>query len=253
MKIFIATPMYGGNAKSGYVISLNELLNKLSASGHEYVVSTISNESLITRARNTLTHAFLNTDYDVLLFIDADHSFNADDVIRMVESEKEIIGAIPPMKSINWEDVRAAALAGKENLEQYTGYFAINTLEQEAEISLNEPFKVRAVGTGLVAIKREVFEKLKSSCKTYKGNTINSDQMGTDIVEYFTTSIDETYNVLLSEDYNFCDMWRKIDGDIWVAPWVRITHFGEYNFSGSMAASLMLRHETIIAEKDKDK
>jgi hypothetical protein len=247
MKVFIATPMYGGNAKSAYMIGIQNLILELARLGHQSTVGTISNESLITRARNTLTHSFLETDFDVLLFIDADHGFVAEDIIKMLESDKDIIGAIPPMKAINWEEVRQAALAGKENLELYTGFYAINTLEESADIRLNEPFKVRAVGTGLVAIKRHVFEKLKPLCKTYKGNTINSNQMGVDIVEYFTTSIDEKYSVLLSEDYNFCDMWRKLGNDIWVAPWIRITHIGDYTFAGSMAASLLLKQE--IANK----
>lgn len=253
MKIFIATPVYGGNAKSGYMLSMQNLIAELSKIGHQSTIATISNESLITRARNTLTHSFLSSDFDVLLFIDADHSFVAEDIIKMIHSNKEIIGAIPPMKAINWEEVRQAALAGKENLEMYSGYYAINTLEQNSEISLNEPFKVKAVGTGIMAIKREVFDKLKPVCRTYTGNTITSDQMGSEIVEYFTTSIDKKHNVLLSEDYNFCEMWRTLGNDVWAAPWVRITHFGEYNFSGSMAASLLLKQEMLDAEKDKDK
>jgi hypothetical protein len=235
--------MYGGNAKSGYVLSIQNLMEELVKAGHSSNLLTISNESLITRARNTLTHSFLQTDSDVLLFIDADHSFVAEDVVRLVESNKDIIGAISPMKAINWEDVRQAALEGKPNLELYSGYYAINLLEGSDSINLSEPFPVKAIGTGMMAIKRSVFEKMKPLCKTYLGNTVTSDQMGSEIVEYFTTSIDKKYGVLLSEDYHFCEMWRELGETVWAAPWVRITHFGEYNFNGSLAMSLKLKQE----------
>jgi hypothetical protein len=125
----------------------------------------------------------------------------------------------------------------------YSGYYAINLLQEDQSIDLGKPFPVKAIGTGMMAIKRSALEKIKPLCKTYKGNTIASDQMGADIVEYFTTSIDEKYNVLLSEDYNFCEMWRSLGETVWAAPWVRITHFGEYNFNGSLALSLKLKQE----------
>ena len=101
MKIFIATPMYGGIAKNNYTISLQNLIVKLSQRGHSIATTTIGNESLITRARNTLAHKFMVSDFDALLFIDADHGWDSDDVVRMIESGKDFIGAIYPMKGIN--------------------------------------------------------------------------------------------------------------------------------------------------------
>lgn len=243
MKVFIATPVYGGNAKSGFMISMQNLVGEFHKNNHEVTIQHISNESLITRARNTLTHAFLESDCDVLLFIDSDHSFVASDVVRLAESDKEIIGAISPMKAINWDNVRKAALLGKENLELYSGHYAINFLTENASINLAEPFPVKAIGTGMMAIKREALEKMKPFCKTYLGNTIASNQMGKEIVEYFTTSIDKVHGVLLSEDYHFCEVWREMGETVWAAPWVRITHFGDYNFSGSLAATLQLYQE----------
>ena len=43
----------------------------------QYTISTLANESLITRGRNTLTSFFMeNTDATHLFFIDADIEFN---------------------------------------------------------------------------------------------------------------------------------------------------------------------------------
>lgn len=239
MKLFIATPMYGGIAKNNYTISMQNLLVTLSNRGHSIVTATIGNESLITRARNTLAHKFIKSDCDALLFIDADHGWDADDVARMIECKKEFIGAIYPMKGLNWDNIRTAAIAGKENLEEYSGIFAINLLSESQEFNSNEPFKVKDIGTGMMFVTRKVFDDLKPHCKQYKNNNVGNTgiEFGEMVTEYFTTIIDEN-DILLSEDYAFCRMWQAIGGEVWSAPWVRISHSGDYNYSGQFTRTV---------------
>lgn len=254
MKIFIATPMYGGIAKNAYTIGLQNLIVRLSQAGHSITTTTVGNESLITRARNTLAHKFMSSDSDALLFIDADHGWDSDDIVKMIDSGKDFIGAIYPMKGINWENVRLAAQMGKDNLEAYSGYFAINLTGQNQEFNINEPFKVKDIGTGMLFLTRKVFEDLKPICKTYKNNNVGTTGVpfGEDVVEYFTTFIDEN-GILLSEDYALCRMWQSLGNDVWSAPWVRITHSGDYNFSGQFAGMLEINQirASIKAQQEK--
>jgi hypothetical protein len=144
------------------------------------------------------------------------------------------------MKAINWGNVRKAALAGKENLEEYSGFFAVNFLQEEQTFQYYEPFKVRDIGTGMMFITRKVFEDLKPLCKTYKNNSISNGTIeDATIVEYFTTMItEEPESILLSEDYAFCHMWRSLGNDVYAAPWVRLTHSGDYNFAGNFLRML---------------
>lgn len=250
MKICIATPMYGGNAKSVYVACVTELTHKLSAAGHTAYQVSMTNESLITRARNTLAHEFMKSDADALLFIDSDHGFNSDDIIKMVNSGKDVIGAIYPMKSINWENVRKAALAGRENLEAYSGSFAINFLSEEMQFKGDEPFRVRDVGTGMLFIHRRAFEQIKPIVKTYKNNAVSANMPFGEVVhEFFPTMItEEPESVLLSEDYAFCHLYRESGGSVYAAPWVRITHAGEYNFAGNFLATLEIQNQYTNAD-----
>jgi len=242
--------MYGGIAKNNYTISMQNLLVKLSQRGHSITTTTIGNESLITRARNTLAHKFMSSDCDALLFIDADHGWDSDDVARMVEEGKDLIGAIYPMKGLNWENIRAAVLAGKQNLEEYSGIFAINLLSESQEFNSQKPFKVKDIGTGMMFVTRKVFEDLKPHCKQYKNNNVGDTgvQFGEMVTEYFTTIIDEG-GILLSEDYAFCRMWQNIGGEVWSAPWVRITHSGDYNFAGQFSRTVEINQ--IKAEMNK--
>ena len=245
MKICIATPMYGGNAKSVYVACVTELTHKLAAAGHTAYQVSMTNESLITRARNTLAHEFMKSDSDALLFIDSDHGFNSDDIVKMVNSGKDVIGAIYPMKSIHWDNVRKAALAGKENLEAFSGNFAINFLPEQQQFKADEPFKVRDIGTGMLFIHRRAFEQIKPVVKVYKNNAVSSSMpFGEPIHEFFPTLItEEPESILLSEDYAFCHLYRETGGTVYAAPWVRITHAGEYNFAGNFLATLEIQNQ----------
>ena len=243
MKIMIATPMYGGMARSEYISSIGELTMALVQAGHEVKQTFTVNESLITRARNGLAHQFLLTDYDALLFVDADHGFNAGDVLKMIESGKDLIGAAYPMKAINWEAVRYAALLGKTELDRYSGYFAFNTLSESDSFESDQPYEVKDVGTGMMFITRKVFEEMRPHCKTYRGNTIGGVDEGNEIVEFFNTEIDPEHQVLLSEDYAFCARWRRIGNQVYVAPWVRITHLGHHAFTGTLIHLLSLNKE----------
>jgi len=259
MKLFIATPMYGGIAKNNYTISMQNLLVTLSNRGHSITTTTIGNESLITRARNTLAHKFMKSDCDALLFIDADHGWDANDVARMIECGKDFIGAIYPMKGLNWDNINLAAKTGMKNLEEYSGIFAINLLTESQEFNSQEPFKVKDIGTGMLFLTRKVFEDLKPHCKQYKNNNVGNTgiEFNELVTEYFLTFIDEN-GILLSEDYALCRMWQNIGGEVWSAPWVRITHSGDYNFAGQFAKTVELNQiknqlkETLIEKSTQE-
>ena len=241
MHIAIATPMYGGNCKGIYLDGILNLTFGLIRKGHQVSFLKIYNESLITRARNNLVKDFLKLeDADGLLFIDADQGFDADGVIKMIESDKELIGAVVPMKNINWQNVRKAVHEEKENLIEYSGFFNINLPPGENTFSLVEPVEVENVGTGLMYIKRTVFEQMMPNCKTYAFNT-NTGQFDFNdkVYEFFTTEVVEP-GILLSEDYYFCKEWKALGGKAYVAPWVRVTHAGEYIFEGSFISEVMM-------------
>ena len=70
--VLIATPMYGGNAPGQYTISIINTINHLSNNSCETYLANLTNESLITRARNELVRMFLNDSKCThIMFIDA--------------------------------------------------------------------------------------------------------------------------------------------------------------------------------------
>jgi len=242
-KLFVSTPMYGGQCFGLYNQSLIQLNNLLKTTGNECIISFMMNESLITRARNALTHNFLKTDCTHLMFIDADIRFNAADIPPMVEANKDIICGIYPKKEINWQSVKDAVDRGVpvDQLKHHTGSFVVNLVEYSPTVTvpINQPVEIWNGGTGFMLIKREVFEQLADKVPSYINDVtdLSGSIKDDEIKEYFATSIEEGTRRLLSEDYHFCNIWRKAGGKVWAAPWVQLSHIGTYAFEGQLLQS----------------
>ena len=102
MKLFVATPCYGGNLHYQYVVSLLQLIKFLDESNTGYKVSFLGDESLITRARNIMVGKFLS-DWNCthLLFIDADIQFSVDGVVKLLQADKDVCFGVYPSKSFS--------------------------------------------------------------------------------------------------------------------------------------------------------
>lgn len=248
-KLFVATPMYGGMAHGLYVKSSLDLQGTLIRYGVEVRFSFLFNESLITRARNYLVDEFLRSDCSHLLFIDSDIHYNPQDVIALMALDKDVIGGPYPKKSMNWNNIALAARNKTDlppsELESLVGDFVFNVVKGTQQFSVTEPLEVLEIGTGFMMVKREVFEKM---AKQYPMIHYKPDHVGQAnfdgsryIHAFFDTVIDSKDSITgggtdryLSEDYMFCQMWRKMGGQVYLCPWMKTQHIGTYAFSGNM-------------------
>lgn len=242
-KIFIATPMYGGQCCGMYMKSCLDLQTIFQQYGIPSRFSFIFNESLITRARNYLVDEFLRTDFTHLLFIDADIHFNPQDIIAMLALDKDVIGAPYPKKAINWGNVALAARTHPEldpkELENVVGDYVFNVVKGTEKFQVSEPLEVMEIGTGYFLVKREVFPKFAEAYPQLRYKPDHVGQKNFDgsryIHAYFDTVIDPQSERYLSEDYMFCQWYRAIGGHIWLCPWVQTQHVGTFAFTGNMA------------------
>jgi hypothetical protein len=248
-KLFVATPMYGGMAHGLYVKSCLDLQNVMSKYGVETKFSFLFNESLITRARNYLVDEFLRSGFTHLLFIDSDIHYAPQDIVALMALDKDVVGGPYPKKSINWGNVAQAArnnpnLEPKE-LEGLVGEYVFNVVKGTQQFQVTEPLEVLEIGTGHMMVKRQVFEKMQESFPNIKYKPDHVGQANFDgsryIHAYFDTVIDTKDSITgggteryLSEDYMFCQMWRKIGGKIFLCPWMKTQHIGTYAFTGDM-------------------
>lgn len=238
IKLLVATPMYGGMSTGLYLSSMLGLQRAAIERGIVMGTTFMYNESLIPRARNELAKGFLESDFTHFLFIDADIHFNGEEVLRMIDADKDVICGIYPKKEINWQLVEQAVKRGVpwDQLKHYTGAFVVNVLDPTKDTVIEnpaEPYEIANGGTGMMLIKRHVLEQMVKEVPQYFKDTFAAGESGQRLIyEFFATSI-EPSGRLLSEDYHFCAVWRRMGGKVWLAPWVRLAHVGTYVFEGT--------------------
>ena len=250
--IFVATPMYGGMNHGLYAKACLDLQALCIQYGVNIKFSFLFNESLITRARNYLVDEFLHrSECTHLLFLDADIHFDPKDVIALLALDKDVIGGPYPKKAIKWKSVKRAIEKNPDidpqTLEKVTGDYVFNPVKGTAQFTVTEPLEVMEIGTGFMLVNRDVFSKMEKAYPMIRYKPDHVGQANFDgsryIQAFFDTVIDSADSITgggsdryLSEDYMFCQMWRKIEGKIFLCPWMRTDHIGTYHFKGDMPA-----------------
>ena len=249
-KLFIATPMYGGQCHGAYTKAITDLMILCTKYGIEAKLFFIFNESLVQRARNYLTDEFVRSGYDHMIFIDSDIHFEPQDVLVMMHfaatrDDMDVVCGPYPKKAISWEKIKIAVDKGyadknPNQLEEFVGDFVFNPADGVTQFRVDEPIEVKESGTGFMLITREALQKYD---KAFPGQSYKPDHVRTanfdgsrEIMAYFDCVICPDTKRYLSEDYMFCQWMRKAGGKVWLLPWMRLKHAGSYIFGGSLQA-----------------
>jgi len=247
--IFIATPCYGGQIGEPYFRSMMRLAILCNKYDIQFTVSTLANESLITRGRNTLVSFFMeHPEATHLFFIDADIEFDPNDLLRMVAYDKPVTVGAYPKKAINWNRIVDAARRNNEEtpetIEGHSSNYVVNFdfLKDEdgnitPQIQIRDNLiKLKDAGTGFMCIKKEVIQQMFDAHPELKyANDINVDEkFEKHMYALFDTMIDPESRRYLSEDYTFCRLWQQLDGEVYLDPRTALNHVGHYTFRGNI-------------------
>lgn len=210
-RVHICMPCYGGMLTEQTFMSYIKWANTCRQLGIDWTMETMTNESLISRARNTLVAKFLNNPESThLMFIDADIGWEPWHLLVMLNRDVDVIGGLYPMKTlpVKW------VVNGFEGAE-------------EGPDGLQE---VSKTGTGFMLVKRHVFDKLNShpAVKPFNNDIGLPKELDQHLRTYYDTAVRE--NRYYSEDWTFCENWRDIGGKIWVDKRVLLRHTGTYVF-----------------------
>jgi len=211
-RVHICMPCYGGQLTESTFMSFIKWANVARQLGIDWTVETMTNESLISRARNTLTAKFLHTKESThLMFIDADIGWEPWHLLVMLNAQKDVIGGLYPMKSlpIKW---------------------CVNGIPDADQNDPSGLIEVTKTGTGFLLIKRDVFDKLNAhpAVKSFTNDIGLDPALNIYMKTYFDTAVRE--NRYYSEDWTFCENWRDIGGQVWVDKRVLLKHTGTYVF-----------------------
>jgi hypothetical protein len=246
--ILICTPCFGGMVSQNYTLSVIRLMSYARSAGFEVSLSVIGYDALISRARSSLVAAFLDDPGRThLLFVDADISFEPQQVERLLKFDKDFTGALYPLKSIDWDLIPQRCVERSETLRQaalsYVGTFCAEPeRKQEGEFAT-----AIYVGGGFQLIRRNAIERMIgaypethfSHVQSFPMSGTRGEAVGSsNLFALFDCIIDPKTGAYLSEDYSFCLRWRQISGEIWLDRSSKLTHSGPYEFVGDHSSRL---------------
>tara|TARA_S200002703_G_scaffold29933_2_gene25851 strand:+ start:631 stop:1440 length:810 start_codon:yes stop_codon:yes gene_type:complete len=254
-KIYLGMPMYGGLLSENTFHGVIQFQSWCQQHGVGLKIQTMGNESLVTRARNTIVSMMLDDTNFVathLLFIDSDIGFTNQNLERLICKNEELVCGVYPRKCIHWNQVIDAF---KQNPDINEDTLFAKSLGYN--LNFKDPKNVQIEGgfceimeaaTGMMLVKREVFTKMKKAFpeRKYKSDQIiNAQRFSSDncydffAVGKFPGDEAERY---LSEDYYFSRLWNSIGGKIYADVSMPLTHFGNTSFRGHVG--------TLFSQKD---
>jgi hypothetical protein len=242
----IATPCYGGMVHEGYLRGFSSFIVAAIDMGMKINLATVINESLVTRARNELVKYMMQSDSTHLVFIDADIQFKAEDVVRLLSHDKDVVVGSYPLKGIRWDylsDDSIKDITSVDDLKRRVTSYVVNyKFNSEEDLQNGRPhmqdglIELEVAGTGFMCVKRHVLEKMIKDMPEleYRKEENYLQGINDDGVRWalFDSEIDAERRYFLSEDYTFCRRWQRLGGQIWLDPTIKLTHWGTYSFQG---------------------
>lgn len=217
MSLMIAMPCYGGMVSDKTTKGLFLLGKELRTHQIDHGLLLLSNESLITKGRSKIANHFVNnTNFEWLLFVDADVGFVPEDAFKLLQSGKEITCGAYPMKTIPL---------------QYNYEIKKPTIREGNLVQINR------IGFGFALIHRNVFLKIINRY----GNELKyipplNESIGHEVTE---REYNNSYHFFhefkkdgryLPEDFSFFERARSVGCDVWLDTSISLLHVGSHVF-----------------------
>ena len=216
MKVYLGGAVWR-TEEAAHSQCMRQLWRELDRRGIEFVDGTVVGDALISRARSIIASAFLRSDADVLLSIDSDIWFRAQDAISLCEKAQErgIVAALYMTRGLN---TQPALMLPNESVSFHADAGVVEA-----------PF----VSTGFIAVGRGVFQALSETLPLcHQGWTDRGvDTSFWPFYMPFVIPWEGDGHMYLSEDWAFCQRARDAGFQIWLDPSIRLGHMGQVMFT----------------------
>ena len=255
--VYILTPTYGSMCYVNYTICLIETIKLLKQYNIEVQVEFCRNDSLIPRARNNLlARAMSNPKMTHVLYIDTDITWKPVDIIRLLLSDKRIVGGVYPLKKIEWDRLKQPNIVdswtSKKDrheilkntsdqvlIENHMLNYNINRLTTGNIEVRNNLIEIKHLATGFMMLQRKMVECMQKAFPSTKYtddvNFLKPHENEQAYALFDCAVVDEKY---LSEDWLFCQRWSNMGGQIYADISIDLMHTGLHDFKGSLLTAI---------------
>jgi choline kinase len=223
MKLFVPLICYNHTANTEWMMSTMKLLNFVKDQSIPCTFYPIFFESLVSRARNAAVAHFLQDEEAThLLFIDSDIIFEPEDVVKLIQAKKEVVGGMYPKKYIKWDHIKKYPEAQRVDFPVGT-----STINSEGFI------ETKYAPTGFLMIAKTAINRLiKSNPHLKYRNDIDGYGTGDTFYDLFHVGIKG--GIYESEDWGFSSLWREEGEAVYIHPEVNLKHVGWHEYEGNL-------------------
>ncbi len=248
MRLFVAIPSHSGTVVAETAFTMAAAQEIASRRGWSVEFHCFYG-AVIADIRNAIAASFMRSSADLLLMLDSDQSIARNELERMLDFDHPVVGCIYPRRKFHWSNVNMQTAA---NIDQavYQALEFVGELEfdvnGQAQV-VNGFAKALFVGTGILILKREVFERLIVQYPELKNRGFDRAAYP-HLAEHnwgFFNHIHPESISPLSEDVSFCHRWREAGEEIWADVTSTTIHMGQYAFRGNYLDFLRARGEII--------
>ena len=228
MRILVGTPTYNGQLTTQYTGSLLALWTELPGQLDWRTTSG----TLLAWSRNTLASHVLQSDHTHLLFIDSDIDYPPSLIRRMLDFDAPIVSAVCPHRVLDIGRFHAMARAHGDPAAAWARSLSFVMELEQPPVERNGFYRARRTGTGLMLIKRQVFESLRDAFPDlYRpaGDSYYAHQGLSHVLQCFDPAYDEN-GVSMGEDVSFTRRWQQTGGELWVVFDDTVGHVGPFVF-----------------------
>jgi len=262
--VYILTPCFASLCYVNYVHSLMRTIELFRKLGIVLKVEFCKNDSLVSRARNNLiARAMSDKTATHFMFIDNDITWEPNDILKLLLSEKELVGGIYPLKHYNWDKLIndpqnpynsnvVQSMIQKKNNSQLKNMISdgimiqsnllkynINYIDSVLQIDKNMA-RVKHLATGFMMIRRPMLEKMmKAFPSTKYVDDVNFLRPHENEFAYalFDCGVEDGH--YFSEDWLFCSRWTKLNGEIYVDVSINLCHTGIEDYKGCYVSTIL--------------
>ena len=212
--VVFATPCLSYNVSTEWLHAHDDTLLLLQGMGIEQSWVQVSGDCYLARVRNRLVHKFLKEFPQAthLFFIDDDVGWEPAAVPRLLADDLDIVCGIYPYK------------------QDKVSFPAVMTERDGKAVERDGLYLADRVPTGFLCIRRNVLEQVASVSRVFR----YPEQDGTEswCPEIFRMGVygDQWWG----EDFDFCNRWREMGGEIWVDPNIEFSHSGRKTWKGKL-------------------
>jgi len=210
--ILIATPCLYGKVDAYYAHSLYESIKLGLKNNLDINAVFLAEESILTIARNELINLAYKNNYDSMVFIDDDELWNPKTLIKILLSEKDVVG----LPVVNKGDINI----------QFNVSLNRNNIQKDETDGF---IKVNTIGTGFLKLSKKIIVDLCESNNEilFRGKKLKN------VFEF--NYINGSF---IGEDIMLCKKIKELGYSIWVDPSHTVSHMGVKMYKGDFEQSL---------------